>query len=85
MVVFTICAIPVFVLDILLYMLSLVWLPKLLFPRGFYSVAAGEATATHGAAATALGEAPAAFVVPASMTIAPASALPVAAAAARAA
>jgi hypothetical protein len=48
-VVFTICAIPVFVLDILFYILSLVWLPKLLFPRGPYSVAVGEATATHGA------------------------------------
>lgn len=45
---FMICATPLFALDILVYILSLAWVPKLL-PKFLYSVAVGKATETHGA------------------------------------
>ena len=46
-IVFQICALPIFVLDIALYFFQATWLSKL-FPKGPYSVPVGEATSSHG-------------------------------------
>lgn len=42
-------SVPLFILDILLYILSFAWLPKLLSGGKMYSVAHGEPTKTHSA------------------------------------
>jgi hypothetical protein len=46
-IIFQICALPIFALDIAVYIFQATWLSKL-FPKEPYSVAVGEATSSHG-------------------------------------
>mmetsp|Transcript_22681 Transcript_22681/g.37524 ORF Transcript_22681/g.37524 Transcript_22681/m.37524 type:complete len:730 (-) Transcript_22681:56-2245(-) len=47
--IFMVAAIPVFLLDLVIYFLSLEWLQKIVQTPSLYSFERGEATATHGA------------------------------------
>jgi long-subunit acyl-CoA synthetase (AMP-forming) len=47
--IFMVCAIPLFILDIIVYVLSFKWLAALVEKKSLYSFERGEATETHGA------------------------------------